>query len=173
MNQPVKLDLSYVLAPENQHEAVAIARALCGFAEAATDVQMLVCIAVVEAKGDIKLVSEFLGYEISRIRGHLQSRLSSRIIKELAKSKLQGEGYLLAVSTLMEIAGSQSQTGNARNNAAKTLMELAEVEEARRPSDDDGGVDLNNMTLKELERYCDTIKQNLVNVTPQTIEHSA
>lgn len=173
MTEIIKADLSHILAPEMQQEAVAIARALCPFAEQATDATMLMCVAMVEAKGDMKCIAEYLGFELKRVRGHLQSHLAGRIVKELARSKLRGEGYLLAVCTLMEVAASQSQTGNARNNAAKTLMELAEADEARRPKDDADGVDFNNMTLKELEQYVDSIKKDMINVTPQAIEHSA
>lgn len=170
MSEENKIDLNAVLAPENQHETVALARALCPFAEAATDAQVLICVAMVEARGDIKAVAAWLGYSVARLRGHLQSRLSGRIIKELARHKLTGEGYLIAVCALMDVAESQAQTGNARNNAAKTLMELADKDEAKDPNKGDGLPDLNTMTLPQLEAFVNTIKSDLLRLPAQAID---
>jgi len=115
------LDLTHILHPDNQAETVAVARALCPFAERATDATILICAAMVEAKGDLNVVSEYTGYALAQLRGHLQSKLANRIIQKLAAQKLEGEGYLTAVVTLIDIAKSTSQTGNARTNAAKLL----------------------------------------------------
>lgn len=163
--------LDHVLKPENQAEAVALARALCPFAEQATDALMLICVALVEAEGDIELVAAYLGFSRARIAGHLQSRLSGRILQKLATEKLAGVGYLTAVSTLMNIAKSQSQTGNARTNAAKLLIELGAAANEKRADKGEDTKDLNSMTLAELESYCNSIKQDMVKVSTQTLPH--
>lgn len=160
--------LDHVLCEENQHETVALARALCPFAEEATDMQMLVCVAMVEAKGDMKLVAEEMGCVMAVIRRHCQSRLSQQILRKLAKHKLTGEGYLIAISNLMHIASSSNTSANARNNASKTLIELAEAEEARSGGGgDEDRVDLNNMTIHQLQSFVNTIKQDLVRLPAQ------
>lgn len=163
-------NLEHILGVENQHESVAVARALCPFAEAATDEQMLMCVAVVEAKGDVKWVAEELGISVSRVRRQLQSRLSQQIIKALAKHLLMGDGYLKAVCALVDVASSESQTGTARKNAAQAIIELADAEAAKGGGSDDNTVDLNNMTLKQLEAYVGAIKQDLIRL-PRTIDH--
>jgi hypothetical protein len=166
-----EINLECILSEENQHETVALARALCPFADTATDEQMLMCVALVEAKGNIKAVAELVGWSIARARRHLQSRLSQQIIKKLARHKLSGEGYLIAVCTLMDIASSESQTGNARNNASKAIFDL--VDSDKNPGNNEPGeqVDLNNMTLAELEKYVGAIKQDLVRL-PAIIDHA-
>jgi len=158
------LDLTHILHPDNQAETVAVARALCPFAERATDATILICAAMVEAKGDLNVVSEYTGYALAQLRGHLQSKLANRIIQKLAAQKLEGEGYLTAVVTLIDIAKSTSQTGNARTNAAKLLIELHRAEEDKHSDKGDLTEDLNNMTLKQLESYCNSIKQDLVRI---------
>lgn len=162
--------LDHVLAPENQAETVALARALCPFAEEASDALMLICVAMVEARGDVKAVAEYLGFIPSRVRQHLQSRLSGRILKALAREKLTGEGYMVGVFALMEVAESQSQTGTARKNAAQALIELAEAEQAKRADKGEDTKDLNSMTLKELESYVNSIKQDLIRLPAQDVD---
>lgn len=162
MNDEIKEALEQVLAEENQHEAVAVARALCPFAEAATDEVMLLCVALVEAKGDDKAVAEVAGMGRARARRLLQSGISQRIIKELAKNRLKSVGYLKAVCSLIDVAESAAQTGNARNNASKTILELVEADNNKGGGDEENLVDLNNMTLKQLESYVGRIKQDMV-----------
>lgn len=168
-------NLDHVLGVENQHEAVALARALCPFAEAATDEQMLICVALVEAKGDEKRVSDALGLPRGRLRRHYLSHLSERIIKHLAKNRLQGVGYLKAVCALESVTESQSQTGTARRQAAEAIIKLGDDATASRGDSASDGMDLNNMTLVQLQAFVDTIKQNLRKLPPkndvQTIEH--
>jgi len=161
--------LDHVLAPENQEEAVALARALCPFAETVTDALMLICVAMVEARGDICVVSEYLGFSRSSIRKHLQSKMAGRIIKTLAREKLTGEGYMLGVFTLMDVAASESQTGTARRNAAMALIELAQDEDDKKSDRGDETKDLNSMTLAELEGYVGSIRQDLVRI-PKDME---
>lgn len=158
--------LRELLQPANQHELVSLARALCPFAEAATDAMMLVCIALVEAKGDEKCVGEVLGLDGGRIRGHSQSRLASQIMRKLAKEKLMSTGYVKALAALQDVAGSESQTGTARRNAAQAIVELVNEEAERDGSQADGGVDLNAMSLKELEAYVGSIRQDLIPIAP-------
>jgi len=157
-------NLEHVLAEENQHEIVALARALCPFAEAATDAQILMCVAFVEAKGNEVLVARELGLAVAAVRKQVQSRLSESIIKRLAKNKLSGIGYLKAVCALMDVASSESQTGNARNNASKTIIELVDSEDKKNGGDGDDGIDLNQMTLKQLEAFVGSIKRDLVKI---------
>lgn len=165
INEQILDELSELLSPENQDEAIAVARALCPFAEAATDFQVFLCVAMVEAKGDLDVVSAVSGYHKSKLRGHLQAHICGRIIKHLAKEKLRGEGYLTGMYALMDVASSKSATANARTNAAKVLMEMAGQEDDRQPGGR-GEKDLNNMTLRELESYVNSIKQDLVRLPP-------
>jgi hypothetical protein len=167
MNDDKRELLDHVLAPENQAETVALARAVCPFAEEASDALMLICVAMVEARGDVKAVAAYLGFHKSRVRQHLQSRLSGRIIQKIASEQLRGMGYLTAVSTLMDVAESQSQTGNARTNAAKLLIELGAAEMEKRSDKGEDTKDLNAMTLKELESYVNSIKQDLIRLPAQ------
>lgn len=162
MEEKTKEALDHVLAPENQAETIALARALCSFAEEASDALMLICVAMIEARGDIKAVAEYLGFAPSRVRWHLQSRLSGKILRVLAREKLSGEGYMTGVFTLMEVAESQSQTGTARRNAALSLIELANIEHEKKADKGDDTKDFSAMTLKELESYVSSIRQDLV-----------
>ena len=162
MSEEITENLADILSEENQHETVALARALCPFAEGAPDMTVLLCVAFVEAGGDLQAVAQILGMEKSSINRHLRSKVATQIIKKLAKDRLAGEGYLKAVCSLIEVASSQAQTGNARNNASKTIMELVEAENARVGGSDDDGIDLNNMTLKQLEAFVGGIKQELI-----------
>lgn len=157
-----------ILQPENQHETVALARALCPFAEAATDEMMLVCVALVEAKGDVKAVADVLGYGMAAIRSRSQSPLASKIMRKLAKERLMGDGYVKALAALQDVAGSTSQTGTARRNAAQAIVELVNEEAAKDVGNADGGIDLNQMTLKELEAYVGSIRQDLVRFPTNT-----
>lgn len=166
MQEKNVVDLSHVLHPENQHETVAIVRGLCPFAEEATDALLLVCCAMVEARGDKKVVSEYLGWSVSRISAMLQSRLADRVIKKLSRNKINGLGYLIATSTLMDIASSESQTGNARVNASKTIIELSDQDDEK-IGGMDNEKDLNAMTLLELEAFVNSIKQDLVKIRPE------
>ena len=151
-----------LLQPENQHECVALARALCPFAEAATDATMLICVALVEAKGDEKAVAESLGFSISRLRSHCQSALAGKIMRALAKEKLLSTGYVKAMAALEDVAGSESQTGTSRRNAAQAIIELVKEEDQSTGNKAGGGIDLNNMTLAELEAYAESIKRDIV-----------
>lgn len=166
MSQKSEINLDYILAPENQAETLVLARALCPFAEQASDIMMLVCVAMVESGGDAKLVAEYLGLDFSRVRAHCQSHLFNRILRELTRHKLTGEGYLVAVTNLISVAGSESQTGNARNNASKTLLELNAVEDDKGKSSSGGSKDLNEMTLSELMDYVQTIKADIKSISP-------
>lgn len=164
-------NLEHVLDVENQHEAVALARALCPFAEAATDEQMLICVAVVEAKGDDKRVAGILGCKYAAIRRHLQSPLSQRILTELAKHRLKGLAYLKAICALEEVAGSTSQSGNSRRQASESIIKLADESKLVDENKKGDGIDLNTMTLRQLEAFVSTIKQELVKIPVQVIEH--
>lgn len=159
--------LSEFLCDENQHEIVTIARGLCPFAEAVPDDVILVCVGLVEAKGSAALVAEALGFSVWQIKRRTQSQVAQRIIKKITKEKMSGEGYLKAVSALMDVASSTSSPAAARNSASKTLIELADAEEAGKGGDLSGGVDLNAMTLAQLEAYCNSIKQDLMRVPPE------
>lgn len=172
MNDEMKQALDAVLSPDIQHETVAMARALLPFAEEATDALVLVCVGLVEARGDEKSVAEYLGFEVGRLRRLLQSRLSGRILKALAREKLSGQGYMIGVFTLMNLAESQSQTGTARRNAALSLVELAEAEHQKAADKGEDTKDLNAMTLAELEAYVNTIKQDLIPPPAKAIEHT-
>lgn len=161
MSQENEINYDYILSPENQAEAIALARALCPFAEQATDAMMLICIAVVETGMSVREVSEYLTIDFARVRAHCQSHQYNKVLRELARHKLTGEGYVLAINNLMNVASSLSQTGNARNNASKTLLELNDTEAAKNGGSHDDGTDLNEMTLKELEDYCAKIKSDV------------
>lgn len=156
-----------LLQPENQHETVALARALCPGSESATDATILICVALVEAKGDAKTVADVLGYDISRIRAHSQSRLASQIMRKLAKEKLAGEGYVKALAALQDVAGSESQTGTARRNAAEAIISLVDEEEKGANGGAGGGIDLNTMTLAQLEAFVGAIKGELQQIAHQ------
>lgn len=154
--------LQEALAPENQHELVALARALCPFADRATDATMLLCVALVEAKGDEAVVCEALGFGLAAVRRHCQSRLAAQIMRKLAKDRLLGTGYVKAMAALEDVAGSSSQSGNARRQAALAIAEIEKAEGDKPGSGGDGGLDLNTMTLAQLEAYVGAIKQDLV-----------
>lgn len=169
MSQENEIKLEAILAPENQAETIALARALCPFAEEVTDAAMLICVAMVECGGDIDSIANYTGYERKRIRSHLQSHQCNKILRELSRHKLSGEGFLVAITNLIDVAGSQSQTGTARINASKSILELHEAEEGKSKGKHDSGLNLNEMTLSELQDYVDTIKADvaLISGTPQ------
>lgn len=169
MQEENETDLGYILAPENQLETIALARALCPFAEQATDATMLICVAMVETKGDLELISQYLALDKARVRAHYQSHLSNRIVRELTRHKLTGEGYMIAVGNLMEVAQSRSQTGTARNNASKTLIDLAEAEAQKDKGKHGDGKDLNEMTLAELESLVNTVKSDMASLTGESV----
>lgn len=154
--------LREALAPENQHELVALARALCPFADRATDATMLLCIALVEAKGDEAAVCEALSFNLAGLRRHCQSRLAAQIMRKLAKDRLLATGYVKAMAALEDVAGSASQSGNARRQAALAIAEIERSEAAVGGNQGDGGIDLNAMTLGQLESYVAAIKQDLI-----------
>ncbi len=156
-----------LLQPENQHETVALARALCPGSESATDATVLICVALVEAKGDAKVVAGVLGFSVGRVRSHSQSRLASQIMRKLAKEKLAGEGYVKALAALQDVAGSESQTGTARRNAAEAIIELVNADEQESNGGKAGGVDLNTMTLAQLEAFVGAIKGELQQIAHQ------
>lgn len=162
MDEEYKPVLEHVLAPENQHESVMLARALCPFAERVTDAVILICVAMVEAKSDIDLVVRELGYSRARVRAYLQSHQANRIMRELSRHKLTGEGYLVAITNLIDVAACTRETGTARNSASKTLIELNVIEEEKHSGSTDEGKDLNEMTLAELQDYTDKIKADLM-----------
>jgi hypothetical protein len=153
-----------LLEPENQEQTVALARALCPGSESATDATMLICVALVEAGGDYKAVAECLGYTIGRIKSYCQSRLASQIMRQLAKAKLSSEGYVKALAALVDVAGSESQTGTARRNAAQAVIELVEADERGKGNAAEGGRELSSMTLKELESFVGSIKAELTQI---------
>jgi len=164
-----EIDLSHILAPENQRDTVLMARGLLPFAEQASDACVLLCVALVEARGDFKLVEKWTGYDRKTTSVHVQSKLAQRILKALAKIKLTTEGYMLGIFTLMELAESRSQTGTARKNAAQALIELSD-EESEKHTDKGGDTkDLNNMTLSELESYANSIKADLIRIGPKNV----
>lgn len=167
MSQENEINLDHILAPENQLETVALARALCPFAEQATDATMLICVALVESGGSMKEVADYLGYELSRLRGHCQSHQFNRIIRELTKHKLTGAGYLTAVTALMDVSGSKSASPAARANASRTLIEMNEAEEARNGGGTGDGKALNEMTLQELEDHVNKIKADIASLPGQ------
>ena len=154
--------LSEFLCEENQHELVAMARALCPFAEAVTDDVILVCVALVEAKGDAGLVAEATGFSRWQVRRRSQSQVAQQIIKKLTKEKMRGEGYLKAVSAMMDIAGSSSVSPAARIKASESLIKMADADDVSRGGEGSNGPDLNAMSLKQLEAYCAAIKQDLI-----------
>jgi len=161
ISEKIQNNLEAVVSPENQHESVALARALCPFAEEATDMTVLLAVAMVEAEGDLNAVLEYLCITKSTFSRHNQSPLLNRIIKQLTRKRLSGEGYLLGVTALMDVAGSKSQSGAARINAAKTLIELSDDEEAKDNSVGGSGKDLNEMTFAELEREVKQIRADI------------
>lgn len=155
------IDLGYILRPDNHAETIALARALCPFAEEVTDATMLICVAMVEAGGDMKAVADYLGFDKERIRKHYQCHQSSRIMRELSHHKLSGEGYVIAVNALTTVAGSQSQTGAARIAASKALLELSDNVKNHTTKSGGDAKDLNEMTLSELENMVNTIKGDM------------
>lgn len=160
--------LDHVLGVENQHESVALARVICPFAEQATDEQMLLCVAVVEAKGDMKCVADELGLTLAGVRRHLQSKLSERILKALAKNRLGGIGYLKAVCALEDVAGAESQTGNARRQAAEAIIKLADADQNAGNDKAGNQLDLNTMTLAQLQAFVNSVKQDLMRIPLQS-----
>lgn len=159
--------LRELLEPDNQHEMVAAARALCTFAEAATDTTMLLCIALVEAKGDAKAVQEVFGLRNFDIRRHTQSAMAGRIMRQLAKEKLSSSGYIKALAALEDVAGSESSSGTSRRNAAQAIVEMVNEDQNGANNNADGGIDLNVMTLAQLQAFVGAIKAELLQSAPQ------
>ena len=170
MSQESEINLDHILGAENQHETIALARALCPFAETMTDATILIAVAMVETSGDMDAVSEYLGYEKSRLRGHCQSHLYNRVVRELSRQKLSGEGYLIAVSALMEVSKSKGASPAARNKASQTIISMVNDEQERSGRRDGEGKALNEMTLSELEDHVNKIKSDIATLSTQAIE---
>jgi len=157
-----------VLHPDNQREAIALARSLCPFAENASDILMLVCIAMVELKADENLICTYIGFEKSRLRGHLQSRLATRIMSELSRHRIRGVAFIKAIWALEDIVGDAGSGAKTRASAAKTLIELKEAQEDNSPEDPDGGLSLSEMTLSQIEARVNSIRKDMIHISHNT-----
>ena len=153
--------LEHIFNEENQRENVALARALCPFAEAATDEQILICLGYVESGCNERIIASEIGASLGRIKRLIQSRLSEQIIRCLSKSKLSGVGYAKAIASLIDVASSASYSGPARNAASKAIIEMVEDDNRQKGGGDGDEVDLNTMTLKQLQHYVSGIKRDL------------
>lgn len=153
--------LEHILDPDNQAECVAVARALCPFAETMTDMGVLVCVCLVEAKGNEDILINEMGLSKVVIRRHYQSRLGSQIIKKLTKHRVNGSGYVIAANALMDVASSASTSPAARNKAASALIQLNKEEEEDGRKIGGEGVELSNMTYRQLEQLVSSIKQDM------------
>lgn len=154
-----------ILKPENQEETILVIRTLFPIAEQANDLTVLLCAGLVESGGDWESVCSNIGVEMVRAKRHCQSRLANDIIREITKRKLMGEGYTIAVSSLISTASSEASTGTARNNASKTLLELCELESEKEGGD--SSKDLSEMSLKELQAEVKQLKAGAIVLPPQ------
>lgn len=151
-----------LIEPEAQDETIVMIRGIAPWAETLSDDAIMVCVAFVELKGDHAKIYEIMGYDISRQKCLVRSRLAQRLIGEIARLDLVGTGIMIAIQTYKEVATSASASPAARVKAADSLAALSNLEEHRRPTaKGQGGKDLNTMTLAELQDFAAQMTENV------------